>query len=276
MGEISYLFPNYVSMTYCISKLRSGYNSRDGGKIAEKAKARSNVLDMLNSVSLNEVAPNRFGSRIRVQDLNRARSISTSTKPNTLSKKEQVEIQQRRLVQLAIIKGLHDVEVLKLQLLLARTRLFREYAVEVIKNKPGSQTPGVDKEFYDKEESNTYDNLVEYLRETTYHPNKYKATPVKRVWIPKPGKKEERPLGIPTIKDRTLQALVNLVLNPLVELTSDPNSYGFRPYRDCKMAIAAARTQLKTVDVEKSTRSMRRRHRRTELVGAYHISNQEK
>lgn len=274
-GQNRNSLPNNVSSTYYITKLRSGYDNRDGGKIAEKAKAKSNVSDMLNSVCLNEVATNRIGNGKKIRDLQRARSISTSTIPTNL-KKELVEIEQRKLVQLAAIKGTHDIEVFKLQLIMARSRIFREYAVDIIKSKPGSQTPGIDKEIYDREKTGMYDNLVEYLRDMIYHPNKYKAAPVKRVWIPKPGKEEKRPLGIPTVKDRALQALINLVLNPLVELTSDEDSYGFRPYRDCKMAIAAARAQLKTVNVEKATKSLKKRHRGTDLVGAYTIPNQEK
>jgi RNA-directed DNA polymerase len=155
---------------------------------------------------------------------------------------------QRELMELAINKGKYDKTVLDKQLLLARSKLFRRYAVEQISRKSGSQTPGVDKEIYDKTDDSMCESLVEYLREIIYHPNKYKATAIKRVWIPKPGKNAKRPLGIPTIKDRTLQALINLILLPLVELDSDPNSYGFRPHRDCKMAIAAVRIQLKTVD----------------------------
>ena len=75
-------------------------------------------------------------------------------------------------------------------------------------------------------------------------------TAIKRVWIPKPGKSEKRPLGIPTIRDRAMQSLVNLVLYPLVELTSDPNSYGFRTHRDCKLAIAALRARLRSTNLD--------------------------
>ena len=67
---------------------------------------------------------------------------------------------------------------------------------------------------------------------------------MRRVIIPKPGKSEKRPLGIPTIQDRCLQALINLVLEPLVEMNSDPNSYGFRKYRSAKIAIGAVRVHL--------------------------------
>jgi RNA-directed DNA polymerase len=66
-----------------------------------------------------------------------------------------------------------------------------------------------------------------------------KASPTRRVWIPKPGTEEKQPLGIPTMKDRALQALVKLALEPEWEARFEPNSYGFRPGRACHDAIAA-------------------------------------
>ncbi len=262
-----------VLCTCYIAKLRLGYNSWDGGKIAEQAKACGNSRDMLNSVSLNRVAHNLNGCSKRIQDLYQARSLTTASQ---LTRKEEVEIKQRELAQLAKINGTHDQKVYTKQLLLARSRLFREYAVELISGKPGSQIPGIDKEIYDKEVNTEFEEYVEYLRKTIYHPNQYKAKAIKRVWIPKPGKDEKRPLGIPTVKDRALQALINLVLLPLVELTSDPNSYGFRPLRDCKMAIAAARAQLKSIDIEKTNKSMKKRYNKKEIVGNYLKPNQDK
>ena len=55
-----------------------------------------------------------------------------------------------------------------------------------------------------------------------------KAQPIRRVWIPKPGKTDKRPLGIPTIRDRAKQALAKLALEPEWEAVFEPNSYGFR------------------------------------------------
>jgi RNA-directed DNA polymerase len=56
-----------------------------------------------------------------------------------------------------------------------------------------------------------------------------KAKPVRRVWLDKPGKKEKRPLGIPTMYDRAMQALLKMALEPEWEAKFEPNSYGFRP-----------------------------------------------
>jgi RNA-directed DNA polymerase len=75
--------------------------------------------------------------------------------------------------------------------------------------------------------------LVETLKLGT------KAEATRRVMIPKPGKAEKRPLGIPTMSDRALQCLVKLALEPEWEAKFEPNSYGFRPGRSCHDAISA-------------------------------------
>ena len=64
-----------------------------------------------------------------------------------------------------------------------------------------------------------------------------KSKPTRRVWIPKPGKDEKRPLGIPTMYDRALQGVVKAALEPEWEARFEPNSYGFRPGRACQDAI---------------------------------------
>ena len=69
-------------------------------------------------------------------------------------------------------------------------------------------------------------NLVDLLNK-----RRLKASPTRRVWVPKPGKDEKRPLGIPTIYDRALQALVKMGRSPEWEARFEPNSYGFRPGR---------------------------------------------
>ncbi len=72
-----------------------------------------------------------------------------------------------------------------------------------------------------------------------------KVSPTRRVWIPKPGTEEKRPLGIPTMKDRALQALVKLALEPEWEARFEPNSYGFRAGRSCHDAIEAIFNEIR-------------------------------
>ena len=71
-----------------------------------------------------------------------------------------------------------------------------------------------------------------------------KTRPTKRVWIPKPGKKENRPLGIPTIEDRAKQTLLKMAIEPEWEAKFESNSYGFRPGRSCHDALQAIRISI--------------------------------
>jgi RNA-directed DNA polymerase len=84
--------------------------------------------------------------------------------------------------------------------------------------------------------------LARKLQRTPYDPH---AQPVRRVWIPKPGKDEKRPLGIPVMEDRARQMLVKLALEPEWEAYFEPNSYGFRPGRSAHDAIEAIFSSIK-------------------------------
>jgi len=71
-----------------------------------------------------------------------------------------------------------------------------------------------------------------------------KAMPTLRVWIDKPGRDEKRPLGIPVMRDRAKQKLVELALDPEWEARFEPNSYGFRKGRSCPDAIDAINSSI--------------------------------
>jgi RNA-directed DNA polymerase len=95
----------------------------------------------------------------------------------------------------------------------------------------GRNTPGIDKQvFVDPQEKL---KLAKSLKLDG------QAKPIRRVWIPKPGKSEKRPLGIPIIEDRAKQALAKLALEPEWEAIFEPNSYGFRPGRSAMDSIEA-------------------------------------
>jgi RNA-directed DNA polymerase len=73
---------------------------------------------------------------------------------------------------------------------------------------------------------------------------KYQPRPVKRVWIPKPGSTEQRPLGIPSVRDRVVQTALLHVLEPIFDITFVEHSYGFRKGRGCHHALERIETLL--------------------------------
>jgi len=81
--------------------------------------------------------------------------------------------------------------------------------------------------------------LIRMITVDKLHNLRQPASPIRRVYIPKRNSPEMRPLGIPVMLDRALQALVKLALEPEWEAKFEPNSYGFRPGRGCHDALEA-------------------------------------
>jgi len=106
-------------------------------------------------------------------------------------------------------------------------------AFERVKANAGAA--GVDHQTIEMFESRLEENLEKtalLLREDRYQPQA-----IKRVWIPKPGTTQKRPLGIPTVRDRVVQTALRSVLEPIFEAEFAQHSYGFRPNRGCKDAL---------------------------------------
>lgn len=142
-----------------------------------------------------------------------------------------VEFNVRRL-QVRIVKALKEGrwnKVRTLQHLLTHSASGKLLATRRVTENDGRRTPGVDGELWDSS-----DKKLEGARQLTargYHPK-----PLKRVYIPKANGKL-RPLGIPTMRDRAMQALHLLALDPVAETGADSGSYGFRVGRSCADAI---------------------------------------
>ena len=121
--------------------------------------------------------------------------------------------------------------VKRLQRLLTHSFYDRCLAVRRVTENRGRKTSGVDGETWGTPQAKL--QAVGRLSKK----RGYRPKPLRRVWIPKPGKPEKRPLGIPTMLDRAMQALYLQALEPVIESTSDPKSYGFRPDRSTADAM---------------------------------------
>src|SRR6202022_2635364 len=138
-----------------------------------------------------------------------------------------------RRLQVRIVKAVKEGrwgKVRALQRLLTHSYSGKVLAVRRVTENEGKKTPGVDREIWDTPEKKT--QAVHAFKRRGYQPQ-----PLRRVYIFKSDKKTMRPLGIPTMKDRSHQALHLLALDPVLETTADKNSYGFRQQRSCADAI---------------------------------------
>jgi RNA-directed DNA polymerase len=137
-----------------------------------------------------------------------------------------------RRLQARIVKAVQEGrwgKVQALQHLLTHAHSGRAAAVLRVTSNSGSSTPGTDGDVWDSPEKKA--QAVQALRSHGYHPQ-----PLRRLYIPKSNGRK-RPLGIPTLHDRAMQALYALALDPVAETCADANSYGFRRERCCADAL---------------------------------------
>ena len=155
--------------------------------------------------------------------------INWSDEEYLKSLKEPVKILQNRIVKAKKLSRTRMVK--KLQLLLIKSLNARILAVKRVSENKGKKTSGVDGKLLD-----TFDKKDICVDELKIDLSTYKSQPLKRIEIPKKNGKM-RPLGIPTMFDRAVQALYKQVLEPVSEVTADLNSYGFRAYRSTQDAM---------------------------------------
>lgn len=144
-----------------------------------------------------------------------------------------------RRLQARIVKATQESrwgKVKALQHLLTHSFSGKALAVKRVTENQGKQTPGVDRITWNTSEKK--EQAIQQLRQRGYQ-----ALPLRRVYIPKSNHKL-RPLGIPTMTDRAMQALYLLALDPIAEVTGDRNSYGFRTERSTADAIEQCFTVL--------------------------------
>jgi len=141
---------------------------------------------------------------------------------------------QVRRLQVRIAKAVRENrwnKVKSLQYLISRSFFAKSLAMKRVTSNKGKKTPGVDGVLWQGARAKW--RAVHSLRRRGYKPQ-----PLRRIYIPKKNGKK-RPLSIPTMYDRAMQALYKLSLAPVAETTADSNSYGFREGRACADAIQA-------------------------------------
>lgn len=167
-------------------------------------------------------------------------NTSMTAKAERLSDTKQLEYQWKHIdwkkaeyevnrLQVRIAKATQENNwnaVKRLQYLITHSYYAKLLAVHKVTTNKGKNTSGVDKELWSTPASKMRAAL-------SLTDKQYKAKPLRRVYIEKKGKKAKRPLGIPCMYDRAMQALYALALEPVAETTADTKSFGFRKGRSC-------------------------------------------
>lgn len=148
---------------------------------------------------------------------------------------EKAEYEVNRL-QIRIAKAVTENKwnkVKRLQHLITHSYYAKVLAVRKVTSNKGKNTPGIDKVVWRS-------SSAKMRAAISLTDKKYKSKPLRRVYIDKKNKKAKRPLSIPSMYDRAMQALYAMALQPVAETTADRYSYGFRKYRSCQDACEHA------------------------------------
>jgi RNA-directed DNA polymerase len=213
----------------------------------EKANAQGNAWDTcaqhsrrrkpsqrLSGHSSRENLENRFMKKSQMTAMGQPNAGASSTGANWDSINwKPIKAHVARL-QIRIAKAVregHHHKAKALQWLLTRSYSAKLLAIRRITQNQGKNTPGIDGVVWTTSKRKM--QAVVNLKRRGYQPQ-----PLRRIYIPKKDGHSKRPLSIPTMLDRTQQAIHLMALEPAVETIADRNSYGFRPDRSCADAIA--------------------------------------
>lgn len=177
------------------------------------------------------------------QDSNHQKIQQEIDKLSQKKRKDMSSLERVRLLQLKLYLKAKQDKGYKFYILY--DKLFQQHIIaEAYKRvKSNNGSPGIDKQtFADVEQYGRNKFLTEIMEEI--RKRTYKPQAVKRVWIDKENG-GKRPLGIPTIKDRVVQQVCKMVIEPIFEADFDDSSYGFRPKRSAKGAVLEIRDNLK-------------------------------
>ncbi|MBD3341115.1 MAG: group II intron reverse transcriptase/maturase, partial [Candidatus Lokiarchaeota archaeon] len=161
----------------------------------------------------------------------RLSTLSTVTWRSIDWSKARREVRRLQMRIAKAVKARQYGRVKALQWILAHSFYARALAVKRVTSNKGKKTPGIDGVIW-----STAKDKIKAIYRLKRHG--YKAQPLRRTYIPKKNGKK-RPLSIPTMFDRAMQALYKLALAPVAETTADRNSYGFREGRSCADAVSA-------------------------------------
>ena len=200
--------------------------SREGTLLLNKVLDKRNTTELMKAISIQQKVQSEI-------------AIMSQKKRKDMTSQERV-----RLLQLKLYLKAKQESDYKFYILY--DKLFHVHILEegYKRSKSKNGSPGIDKQsFADVEKYGRAKFLAEIgeeLRTRTYKPQA-----VKRVWIDKENG-GQRPLGIPTIKDRVVQQACKIVIEPIFEADFDDSSHGFRPKHSAKDAIIEIKNNLKT------------------------------
>lgn len=175
-------------------------------------------------------------------------------KINWKNAEESLKANQAKLYK-ALKDGADNKEIADIHNNIVTSFYGRALAVRRVTQNSGGKTPGIDKEIW-KTDEQKYNALKALSRIGV----DYQAKPVRRVWITKADGTKNRPLGIPTMFDRSVQTLFNFILDVHQEHKANPRSFGFRRGRNAKQALnyawklcsGAGKRYVLKVDVKKA------------------------